>query len=131
MPLFFKNRKSRQAKIIMNHIIDQKTKLFFQIRKGGDSIMMKRIVDIVISSVMIILTLPFMVLITLLIKLDSFGPAIFKQMRIGINRRKSHVDAHTLEKIGLFQSSAHTLHIALHLSFPLRRFFVGPLKYPG
>ena len=63
--------------------------------------LIKRIFDIVISSIVIILTLPLMVLITFLIKLDSFGPAIFKQMRVGVNRRKSHAGAHSLKKIGL------------------------------
>jgi len=48
----------------------------------------KRILDIIFSSILIILTAPLMLLIIILIKIDSFGPAIFKQTRIGINRRQ-------------------------------------------
>ena len=70
-------------------------------RKGGDLMLIKRISDIIISMVLIIVTFPFMVLITLLIKLDSFGPAIFKQMRVGMNRRKSNDNSHAPEIMDL------------------------------
>ena len=63
--------------------------------------LIKRISDIIISMVLIIVTFPFMVLITLLIKLDSFGPAIFKQMRVGMNRRKSNDNSHAPEIMDL------------------------------
>lgn len=43
----------------------------------------KRVFDIIFASVFIILSLPFLPLISLLIKLESKGPVIFKQIRIG------------------------------------------------
>ena len=49
----------------------------------------KRILDIVVSAVLIILTLPIMALVALLVKLDSAGPGIFAQTRIGANRRRA------------------------------------------
>jgi lipopolysaccharide/colanic/teichoic acid biosynthesis glycosyltransferase len=49
----------------------------------------KRIFDILVSAGLIILTLPVMVLVALLLKLDSCGPVIFKPTRIGINRRRA------------------------------------------
>jgi lipopolysaccharide/colanic/teichoic acid biosynthesis glycosyltransferase len=49
----------------------------------------KRIMDIVVSGALIILTLPVMALVALLVKLDSCGPAIFKPVRVGINRRRA------------------------------------------
>lgn len=49
----------------------------------------KRIFDIVVSAVLIILTVPIMVLVALLVKLDSAGPGIFAQTRIGVNRRRA------------------------------------------
>jgi len=49
----------------------------------------KRIVDFIVSSALIILTSPMMLLIVLIIKIDSCGPVIFKQKRIGMNRRRA------------------------------------------
>lgn len=43
----------------------------------------KRIIDIVLSLCALILFAPLMLLIALLIKLDSKGPVIFRQMRVG------------------------------------------------
>jgi lipopolysaccharide/colanic/teichoic acid biosynthesis glycosyltransferase len=45
--------------------------------------LIKRIVDIVFSLILIVITAPLMALAALLVKLDSHGPAIFKQTRIG------------------------------------------------
>jgi len=47
----------------------------------------KRIFDIVVSGVLIIVTFPIMVLVALLVKLDSCGQAVFRQERVGGNRR--------------------------------------------
>ena len=49
----------------------------------------KRILDIVVSAVLIILALPIMALVALLVRLDSYGPAIFTQTRIGLDRRRA------------------------------------------
>lgn len=45
--------------------------------------LIKRIVDIVFSLILIVITAPLMALAALLVKLDSHGPAIFKQTRVG------------------------------------------------
>jgi lipopolysaccharide/colanic/teichoic acid biosynthesis glycosyltransferase len=47
------------------------------------SLIMKRVVDVVGSSILILLFLPFFVLIATLIKLTSKGPVFFTQTRIG------------------------------------------------
>ena len=47
----------------------------------------KRLIDITIAGLGLILTLPLMLLISILIRLDSPGPVIFRQKRIGRNRR--------------------------------------------
>ncbi len=49
----------------------------------------KRAIDIVGSLVGLILTSPFLILICLAIKLDSKGPIVFKQMRVG--RARPHM----------------------------------------
>jgi exopolysaccharide biosynthesis polyprenyl glycosylphosphotransferase len=43
----------------------------------------KRMFDLIVSSISFVLAMPFMALIALVIKLDSPGPAIFKQQRVG------------------------------------------------
>ncbi|GGG19351.1 undecaprenyl-phosphate glucose phosphotransferase [Paenibacillus aceti] len=50
--------------------------------------LVKRMFDIVFSSFAIIVTSPMMLLIAIGIKLTSKGPIIFKQERVGLNRRK-------------------------------------------
>lgn len=51
----------------------------------------KRLFDIGFALTAIILTLPVMVLIYIGVKLTSPGPAIFKQERVGLNRRKFYM----------------------------------------
>jgi lipopolysaccharide/colanic/teichoic acid biosynthesis glycosyltransferase len=48
---------------------------------------MKRLLDIVVAAVGLILLLPFLVLVAILVKLDSPGPVFFRQVRIGLNGR--------------------------------------------
>ncbi len=44
---------------------------------------MKRAIDVVLSSLVLVLGAPLWLLVALLIKLDSPGPVLFKQMRVG------------------------------------------------
>lgn len=61
---------------------------FINIPHKSFSITMKRFIDIVISLSMLIVLSPFLLLLSLLIKLDSKGPIIFKQERVGLRGRK-------------------------------------------
>ncbi len=49
---------------------------------------LKRLMDIIISFLLIILLFPFFIILCFLIKIDSKGPIIFKQMRYGFNKKK-------------------------------------------
>lgn len=49
---------------------------------AGDCITLKRMMDVVIGSVALVVASPLMLLFSILIKLDSEGPIIFKQERI-------------------------------------------------
>lgn len=46
----------------------------------------KRVMDIIVAVIAIILALPLIIVISLIIKIESKGPVIFKQMRWGKNR---------------------------------------------
>ena len=53
---------------------------------GGSRIYptLKRIVDVAVSLAILMVTAPLWMLISLAIKLDSPGPAIFRQRRVGL-----------------------------------------------
>ncbi|WP_374223647.1 sugar transferase [Arthrobacter sp. ISL-30] len=44
----------------------------------------KRLFDVLVSGILIVLTSPIMVILALLVKLDSRGPVLFRQERVGI-----------------------------------------------
>ncbi len=48
----------------------------------------KRLIDIIFSASILILISPLLLIISLLIKLDSKGPIIFTQERVGLNKRR-------------------------------------------
>jgi exopolysaccharide biosynthesis polyprenyl glycosylphosphotransferase len=50
--------------------------------------MAKRIMDIVLASIMLVAALPVMLLLAMAIKLDSPGPIIFRQTRVGRGGRR-------------------------------------------
>lgn len=65
---------------IENITVINKRKYFYLI--------MKRIIDIVASSVGLAVLSPLLVIVSILIKLESKGPIIFSQERVGINGEK-------------------------------------------
>jgi Undecaprenyl-phosphate glucose phosphotransferase len=54
---------------------------------AGWRIVVKRLMDVVLSGALLIVFAPFMALLAALVKLDSPGPAIFRQQRFGFNRQ--------------------------------------------
>jgi Undecaprenyl-phosphate glucose phosphotransferase len=59
--------------------------------KSGRHTAVKRVTDIAISSVALVLGAPVLLVIAAMIKLDSPGPVIFKQQRHGFNNRVFNV----------------------------------------
>jgi lipopolysaccharide/colanic/teichoic acid biosynthesis glycosyltransferase len=51
---------------------------------------LKRFADLLISPICLVVFAPFLVIAAILIRLDSRGPVIYKQVRIGQNRRRSN-----------------------------------------
>jgi len=71
------------------------------LNRGRDSSLYhhaKRIIDVVVSTLLLVLLLPLMALIGVLIRLDSPGPALFRQKRVGARRRRSN-DGQTVWEI--------------------------------
>lgn len=49
------------------------------------SLLIKRLGDVILSMIILLLAMPIMLLIAFVIKLDSPGPILFKQKRVGLN----------------------------------------------
>jgi exopolysaccharide biosynthesis polyprenyl glycosylphosphotransferase len=56
-------------------------------RMRGPAALLKRVIDIVVSALLLIVVSPLLLVITLLIKITMPGPALFTQERIGYQRR--------------------------------------------
>jgi len=65
-------------------------------------LLMKRLIDIVVSGLIIVLLGPLLLFVSLLIKLTSPGPVFFKQQRLGLHGRKF-----TLVKFRTMRDGAH------------------------
>ena len=52
---------------------------------------MKRTMDIVLSALGLILLLPFYFLLIIALKIDSKGPILFKQKRVGLNKQQFYI----------------------------------------
>lgn len=52
---------------------------------------MKRLADIIISLVFLIVFSPFLLVIAILVKVTSPGPVIYKQIRVGMNRQEFNI----------------------------------------
>ena len=50
---------------------------------SGGNLALKRAADLLFATLLLVLTLPLMLVMALLIKLDSSGPAVFRQTRVG------------------------------------------------
>jgi exopolysaccharide biosynthesis polyprenyl glycosylphosphotransferase len=57
-------------------------------RFDGWPAILKRAIDIYVSASVLTLLAPLFVLVAVLIKLDSHGPALFAQSRVGLNKRR-------------------------------------------
>ena len=58
------------------------------VRLSRSSMLLKRAVDIVVSSAALVLLSPLYAYLALRVKLDSPGPVLFRQTRLGLNRRE-------------------------------------------
>ena len=64
---------------------------FYNIPPAGLQMAAKRTVDIVLSISLILLFSPLMLVALILVKLESKGPVIFSQERIGLNKRRFRI----------------------------------------
>ncbi len=53
------------------------------------NLVFKRVIDITVSIIGLLLSVPIFLVLPVIIKLDSPGPVFFRQVRVGVNRRKN------------------------------------------
>ncbi len=73
---------------IRTQIGSQKFLTFINIPHNSFALAIKKIMDVVLSVFIIICLAPVLVLIALLIKIDSRGPILFRQARVGLRGRQ-------------------------------------------
>lgn len=86
LPSFFKNLtgKISLSYIDGSWILNQQS---MQGQIGGMYVHGKRLIDIIGSSLLIVMLAPLYLIVALLIKNDSKGPVLFRQERLGLHRR--------------------------------------------
>lgn len=84
-------RKNVQIVSNENHPLFIAKLLSSNIKKKALQWFIKRTIDIVGATVGVIFISPILLLITLLIKLDSRGPILFKQKRVGLNGKEFYM----------------------------------------
>ena len=68
---------------------NEKVRYYYDIlQKHETELKIKRLFDVVCSFVMIVILSPILVLLSIMIKLDSKGPVLFKQVRVTTYGRK-------------------------------------------
>jgi len=96
----------------------------------------KRVMDVALATLLLLVLLPFLLLIAVLIKLDSHGPVIFVQERVGSRRRRSPAGGTVWEVIhfkvfkfrSMFQHANESLHQAHTQAFVEERLAAAEIK---
>ena len=83
-----KDSKVKLTNAFVTYIGQEKFLTFINIPHNQLPLAIKKIMDIVISFLVLIILSPFMIFISLLIKMTSPGPIIFKQERVGLRGRQ-------------------------------------------
>jgi len=86
-------------------VLTKKAKYKLKVKKK--TLVAKRLFDITFSFVGLVILSPALILISILIKLDSRGPLLFKQTRVGLESKlfeiyKFRTMLHSRENLGLF-----------------------------
>ena len=71
----------------------------------------KRAFDVAISSVALMVLAPFLTILAILVKLDSHGPFLFVQTRVGLNGRPFHMLKFRTMRAGAHAEQASVAHL--------------------
>lgn len=80
-------------------------------RRSAGALLSKRVLDVVAASVLLLLTLPVLVLAAALIRLESPGPVLFRQDRVGTGGRRFTIMKLRTMRVG-GDDAAHMQYVA-------------------
>ena len=86
--LNFTGEGDRLTNAIKTEIGNQKFLTFINIPHNSFALSIKKIMDIILSVFIIICLTPVLIVIALIIKIDSPGPVLFRQARVGLRGRQ-------------------------------------------
>ena len=81
----------KYEKLPKEFLNDDVYKYYMVLKQKKISLVSKRVFDILISSLLIVICLPVLAVLAVLIKIDSKGPVIFRQERITTYGRKFYI----------------------------------------
>jgi exopolysaccharide biosynthesis polyprenyl glycosylphosphotransferase len=79
----FQQGRVDSDKLDITHVLTYSTNL-----REGRPLLFKRLLDIIGASTLLILIAPILLIVAVLTKFDSPGPALFVQERVGLNKRR-------------------------------------------
>ncbi len=97
--------------ISFDHIHDFSFVIFRSVWLSPEKLMIKRIIDLFISTVVVILCIPLWIMIPILIKRDSKGPVFYVQERVGKNGRLFPMYKFRTMIVGADKMQAEVMHL--------------------
>jgi exopolysaccharide biosynthesis polyprenyl glycosylphosphotransferase len=76
-------RRITSGELEMAHVLTYSSNLC-----EGTPLVFKRLIDVIGASVLLILLAPILLIVGIMVRLESPGPALFVQERVGLNKRK-------------------------------------------
>jgi len=133
-----------EAIIMDSDVLTKKATCKLKVKKK--TLVTKRLFDIAFSFVGLVILSPALILISILIKLDSRGPLLFKQTRVGLESKpfeiyKFRTMLHSRENLGLFLTVGNDIRVTKVGRF-LRKYkfdefpqllnvFIGDMSFVG
>lgn len=112
MEMNLNNQTATADNVLHVHVAAQKLSQFQIFRKSVEKkkyhFMLKRIFDIAVSSVLIILFSPILIIVALIIKLTSRGPILYSNERVGLDGE--HFKCHKFRSMVSDHSKKHKDH---------------------
>jgi exopolysaccharide biosynthesis polyprenyl glycosylphosphotransferase len=89
--LKYKDTNLNLTNAVKTDLADEKFLTFINVPHNSFALTIKKIMDISVSLIMILVLSPALIIIGAIIKLTSPGPAIFRQARVGLRGRKFYL----------------------------------------
>jgi exopolysaccharide biosynthesis polyprenyl glycosylphosphotransferase len=100
------------SQIRLENLGDTQLLTFFAAPDDDLRLLVKRVVDLLVASVVLLITLPLLLIIALAVRLTSPGPILFLQERCGLNGRKFRCYKFRSMSVDAEQRKAEVIHLS-------------------